>query len=81
MASDIKEIVDIKEIDEPGQKTGLDFFEIAGKHEFDSCGKLILQPYRDWCNYNDDECPYRDITQEELCSLWYAKNQYMEISA
>ena len=32
--------------DEPGQKTGLDFFEIAGKHEFDS-GKLILQPYRD----------------------------------
>ena len=32
--------------DEPGQKTGLDLFEIAWKHEFDS-GKLILQPYRD----------------------------------
>ena len=32
--------------DEPGQKTGFDLFEIAGKHEFDS-GKLILQPYRD----------------------------------
>lgn len=33
--------------DEPGQKPGLDFFEIAEKHEFHRCGKLILQPYRD----------------------------------
>ena len=35
--------------------------------------RLLLQLYRDWFTY-DDECPYCEIAQEALCSLWQTKN-------
>ena len=45
--------------DEPWQKTGLDLFEIAGKHY------LAVVDY---------ECAYCDVAQETLCSLWHTEN-------
>ena len=60
--------------DESWQKIGLDFFETAGNHCLAVLDYYLLQLYRDWFTYNNDKCPYCEVAQEALCSLWQTKN-------